>query len=958
MFLLLIPSSKRTIIKMFYKGIHSGLLTVIISLLYGSIQLIAQNNTYPPTNLWVDPLTSIAYWDEPVIPPISLYEDFEGGELPEGWRTWSHGNSEWFITQDGSSTNFEIPSHSWYAVCNDNAVGFNNNGCCDYFCLPILDLRTFNNYILTFQSFFTSMGGQDAFIEYSTNGADFMVLEQISHHNDWIQDTIDLSSICGSNAGAYTWMAFRTDDNGNHASGWAVDDIEVNLANDEVQMENGVLSYHVFLDGEYAGVSHTTSYNLGYLDFGKEYTAGVCAYYFLQLSDTITYSFTSEYLLPVRNLRSEGGCAVWAPPFYYPGKNQKKNKDSGHTDHINGSFSNLSETAPYTQDSTKENIADSIPANLLYYIIYRYGDSVATVETPDNIYCEWDPWYPGIYEYMVSAVYDLSPYGYSGSSESMKAGPVYCQVSFGDTLPFQEDWSSGSFETNQWDHSSCDNWVINLQEGNPSPCAQFSGIAPLIYYRCPLMSYWFKGTDYPDGDIWLDFDIKLVDNSSSGSEKLTVAVWQNGYWHDIKIFNNNGSFNWESVHTRVSNFTIGKDFSIAFIAEGDSSEKIESWHIDNVYIYWICSSVTNVEAELYDENDLYIKVSWIPPDSILCNWFSYNDGSYENAFASTEGGLGLGQLFIMDDFPSIGYPLTITKLRYHNSSYGNYTAEEKVYILSGDGSSILSGPYNITNGPAADWTEVDINNVTIEEGNFMIATVNTYAGGPFVGADDSYYNGTLSFGCIGDWTELGELGAYYYVGSHEAYIEIYSDGKKTSHCLSYNDISQHLIMNHSLCLNSGSSRELKGCHIYKSINGGEFQLLNTNPVQENYYLDYCIQHGYNEYCYFVMPVYDHCQSTHSDTVCEWTFPGEICESNEKSEYKIYPNPAKHILIIESIEHIISLQVYSSKSQLAQEIYDIYCKEYILDLRDYKEGLYFVQIRTKDEAVIKKFIVIK
>lgn len=52
----------------------------------------------------------------------------------------------------------------------------------------------------------------------------------------------------------------------------------------------------------------------------------------------------------------------------------------------------------------------------------------------------------------------------------------------------------------------------------------------------------------------------------------------------------------------------------------------------------------------------------------------------------------------------------------------------------------------------------------------MVATINSTADGPFIGVDDSHYNGTLFFGTIGDWTELGELGAYYFVGSHEAFI--------------------------------------------------------------------------------------------------------------------------------------------------------------------------------------------
>ena len=36
------------------------------------------------------------------------------------------------------------------------------------------------------------------------------------------------------------------------------------------------------------------------------------------------------------------------------------------------------------------------------------------------------------------------------------------------SLPFIEDWSSASLETNNWT-TECDNWAINYQEGNENP---------------------------------------------------------------------------------------------------------------------------------------------------------------------------------------------------------------------------------------------------------------------------------------------------------------------------------------------------------------------------------------------------------------------------------------------------------------------------------------------------------
>jgi len=59
--------------------------------------------------------------------------------------------------------------------------------------------------------------------------------------------------------------------------------------------------------------------------------------------------------------------------------------------------------------------------------------------------------------------------------------------------------------------------------------------------------------------------------------------------------------------------------------------------------------------------------------------------------------------------------------------------------------------------------------------NFMIATYNDNASGPYVAVDDSYFNETLFFGNHTDgFTEMSQLGEYEYVGSHEAKV-LYAD---------------------------------------------------------------------------------------------------------------------------------------------------------------------------------------
>ena len=58
---------------------------------------------------------------------------------------------------------------------------------------------------------------------------------------------------------------------------------------------------------------------------------------------------------------------------------------------------------------------------------------------------------PGIYQYTVTAVYDLAPYGYPGETgESMHEGPAEVVVDFCYDLEFMETWALGNFDDNNW----------------------------------------------------------------------------------------------------------------------------------------------------------------------------------------------------------------------------------------------------------------------------------------------------------------------------------------------------------------------------------------------------------------------------------------------------------------------------------------------------------------------------
>lgn len=162
-------------------------------------------------------------WDLPYGDiPLDITEDFESGALPEGWTTTTNSSVGWFITQDGSSSWWAIPSHTWYACSNDDAA--DDDGSVDYLITPGLHVGGAQDITLSFQSFYTGAYSQTAHIEVSTDGTNFTEVYSLPASAEWVTETVDLSAYAGTPT---LYIAFHSNDNGAWASGWAVDDIVI-----------------------------------------------------------------------------------------------------------------------------------------------------------------------------------------------------------------------------------------------------------------------------------------------------------------------------------------------------------------------------------------------------------------------------------------------------------------------------------------------------------------------------------------------------------------------------------------------------------------------------------------------------------------------------------------------------------------------------------------------------------
>jgi hypothetical protein len=435
------------------------------------------------------------------------------------------------------------------------------------------------------------------------------------------------------------------------------------------------------------------------------------------------------------------------------------------------------------------------------------------------------------------------------------------------------------------------------------------------------------------------------------NEKMIVKIWENHEWHTIAEFINQGDMDWTSNHIDITTIAKGSDFKLGFFATGLNSLDIIGWYVDNINVYRVCRPPFDLTAEMeWYTTEIHVYLNWIAPYAMQGEWISYNDGTFENALASTDGGAGLAQIFTPTQ-----YPCMVTEVRFFVSGYMNYYQDEEVYVLTGDGATILAGPY-VVQGVENDWVTVDIADVTITDGTFMVATFNVLPDGPFIGMDDSYYDASLYFGSIGSFTELGQYG-YFYIGSHEAYVEyeITDNVVVNSVLTSPKSNGSRAEISESNTFSNGTlkpTRYLLGFNIFRNEGGGEFELIDytTDIIYTDTLYTY-----YTTYCYYITAVYDQCESDSSNNACIG-YPYGIEEFGSESIISVYPNPATGFVNIESTENITKITVINYVGQLVYEKKVSDETNIYLNTASYESGVYILKIETENGITAKRITI--
>ena len=159
---------------------------------------------------------------------------FDDGNLPDDWSTSTNAecdNPGWFISEDASSSYFTIPpGDGYYIATNDDACGSSSDGSADYLYMSVISLP--DAFVtLSFMRYFNNYFGHTGHVLVSTdnweNNDEVLTLSQQegSNNSEWVHETIDLTDY----AGETIQIAFHSNDNGDWASGLALDDIRLGV---------------------------------------------------------------------------------------------------------------------------------------------------------------------------------------------------------------------------------------------------------------------------------------------------------------------------------------------------------------------------------------------------------------------------------------------------------------------------------------------------------------------------------------------------------------------------------------------------------------------------------------------------------------------------------------------------------------------------------------------------------
>ena len=924
--------------------------------------VILQQRTFPATSLYVDSVTSVATWDPALITALPL-ESFEDTVFPpEGWQNKYEGvyANGWYRTDDGYIGFTIPPGDGYYAAANSYMSG----SVADRYetpallITPMVDLRESSAYKLHFNHYFLKAYGEEAFIDYSTDSGStwetYYTIE--SHQSAWESLEVDLSPLSGQDGLAKVWIAFHYTDNHNWAMGWFVDNISIT---------NGpapVLGYYVYLNDSLVTETppNVTTYTYNDLIYGLQYKSSVEAVYDCGPSVPIHYTWGSGFLYAPHELGNAYLMDTYEVPLYWLPPQRIIDTN----------------TVPPLLE---------VPDGLLRFKVYQNGEWISDIpykgeEAFDTINYTVSPIDPACYTFAVSAVYNLGIFGFPGEEgETIRISTDTICVVWGYGIPFFEDWNEGSFSFNGW-RLDGNGWIVNTGEGFPEPAAEFNSdmLIGMNDYSSTLTSNPFKGNLLTEGEIFVDFNVKLDNINTTANETLLleISVDAGKTWDSIAGYSNaEGSFDYEEGfrHIKITEFALGKIFHLRFNATGKNASDIQSWFIDNIQIYRICESPTELEGTYFwNADDWGVEVQWRAPETIdsAVQWIFWDNNNYSDGFGfnsntywSVAQRWDAGQLKDWNGEDLSDFKVTKISVILNDDNFSSFYLR----IWSGENAGLSLYHQKVENPVIGEWMEVQLDEAVvfdIDSALWIGYTIN----GQYTDAHPAGYDEGPAVSGYGDmfyvqdkWRKSSQLGLNNNWSIH-AYLEKLP---------ATSDINRRKSKAVKESASEAKDRDFSVFNLYRQEIGvdDDYVLYDIIPLADGQ-----LTYSYYDYA----PAVNDGQTYNYQVTANWASNIDACESApaltipltedyisilvtdikepELSVINLYPTPTTNKLNIISTRAMKQITIFNYVGQIVfnKEVSGI--KTETIDTSLYESGVYVVRIVTEKGVFSRRIVV--
>ena len=910
----------------------TGDVTLTVSLL---------QDTAPPTNLVVNPQSLHVTWSPPRSRQYHLAEDWSSGTFATNQWTTSGGNN-WSV-----ATGFGNPAPSAQFNWSPQVTGYNqfltsNTMAGAHAPLVILEYDLFLSNFGT-----TTLNTMAVELWNGTNWSTLKTYDNQGGNINWKSETVDISSITNVPAFRIRFHAAGADTY--DINNWNIDNIRLYSTDGTKGMNPCVVGYNFYIYPLMAAFTPDTSCFIppGLVTYNIPYQACVKAVYNSGYSVPVCTPFTANYLYPVQNLVVQkvecSSYLTWLKPAV--------------TNHLKG------------------------------YNVYRENAVIKTIMSADTL------WYydynlnPGLYHYDVKALYDLTAWGIAtppapfGESLMNTAGIQGVTLTCGAPLPFYEPWEYDYLYHNWvFPAGASSHWSVNTSGGNPAPEVDFTWQPAITGYSQSITSEVIDPTNWSCAGLWLDFDVKLLDQNATGKEKLTVDLYYDAAWHQKLELASNGSTGWEKKHLSIQQVK-GKPFRMRFTANGMNSSDIRHWYLDNIHAYGICNAPTHLQGwrELGQTH-----LQWHAPDcgptgNGTITQFIFDDGTWENGWTMNAGQTG----WFGNEFP-VASSVTgmIQKITLYLVDNGTGSVQPLSVDLYDASHVLIGSSATFSGGPVNTWIDVPFANVPFSGEFFaMVKFGNLPAQAYYLASDENgqYASQDLAWNRsnTGVWVKASSMGANPAVFLCRATALVTGSLKqvelgpglpappglrsevKTSRANTAGDSHDHSGMGP---LQAGAdSSVLSGYDIYRSDQSltGPFHKVNPTLVTNTYYYDgppvflWC-------YYYVKAVMIDSYQNQYlceaaSDTLLViW----EGLNEPGGNRIAIFPNPATDRLNVSSDLPIDCLTVAGFTGQTLITLPGVASTHATIDLTPLAGGVYFVKVSTSKGEKIVKIAVIR